>query len=111
MKFPGKDYRVSVVSQVSSNDGFEDIDAKSDVSSLDERDRWESAHDTATSASHHPESFSGRTKQMNTRGPNSQLASLVDAPARSSAAGTVVSSQNTNMRDRDSEGPFVLSRY
>lgn len=119
---PGNDHRVSVISQVSTNDGFEEIDAKSDVSSLDEREQWKpppqsasidksNTINTAKLSLHHPESFNSRLNHADTSGYNSEFTSPIDAPARSSATGTVISSHNTNMRDRDSEGPFVLSRY
>ena len=97
-------HRVSVVSRLSSDDGYVDmeLDAKSDVSSLDERDRWEMESDrnaVSRSGAGYAGSGYGSTPMSPIQG---------TAPTASSAG---TGSSAPNLRDRDSEGPFVLSRY
>jgi len=97
-------HRVSVVSRISTDDGYIDmeLDAKSDVSSLDERERWEMESDRHEAASRLGTGYNGS-------GYGSAGMSPVDAAAGTSSAGAGTS--KPNLRDRDSEGPFVLSRY
>jgi len=97
-------HRASVVSEISTDDGYVDMefDAKSDVSSLDERERWEMESDRHEAASRLGTGYNGG-------GYDSTGMSPVDAPAATSSAGARTS--KPNLRDRDSEGPFVLSRY
>lgn len=80
-----------------------EFDAKSDVSSLDEREKWEATEDQ------HVLGYAGS-------GYGSAGMSPIDGPAGPSSAGTGLSSKvpgsgKPGLRDRDSEGPFVLSRY
>ena len=78
-----------------------ELDAKSDVSSLDDREKWEMDQERREAESQlgsaHP-----------TDGYGSILNSPIDGPAVSSASTGIA---KPNLRDRDSEGPFVLSRY
>lgn len=102
---PGNAYlRASVVSRLSSDDGYVDmdVDAKSDVSSLDEREKWEME-------SERPTTGHGTVTGYNGSGYGSTGMSPVDAPVGTSSAGT--GTTKPSIRDRDSEGPFVLSRY
>lgn len=90
-----------MVSRLSSDDGYVDmeVDAKSEVSSLDERERWEVESDRETLGSRFGMGYNvgeyGR--------------SPIDGPSGLSSAGT--GATKPSIRDRDSEGPFVLSRY
>ena len=97
-------HRASVVSRISSDDGYVDVefDTKSDVSSLDERERWEVESDRHEAASRLGTGYNGS-------GYGSPKTGSAEAPAAASSAGTGTS--KPNLRDRDSEGPFVLSRY
>lgn len=100
----GLPHRASIVSRISSDDGYmdEELDAKSEVSSLDERERWDMESDRHEAASQLGTGYNGSRH-------DSAGMSPIDAPAAASSAGTEAS--RSNMRDRDSEGPFVLSRY
>ena len=93
-----------MVSVISSDDEYVDMemDAKSDVSSLDDRERWEMESDRHEAAPRLGTGYNGS-------GYGSAGMSPIDAPAAPSSAGTGTS--KPNLRDRDSEGPFVLSRY
>lgn len=94
---------VSAISRLSSDDGYVDmeLDAKSDVSSLDDREKWELDQDRREA-----ESQLGSGYQAS--GYGSAAVSPIDGPTASSASTGV---GKPNIRDRDSEGPFVLSRY
>lgn len=96
--------RASVISRLSSDDGYVDmdVDAKSDVSSLDEREKWD-----MESGRQAVESRLGAG--YNAGGYGSAGVSPIDGPAGASSAGT--GKTKPSIRDRDSEGPFVLSRY
>lgn len=102
------EHRVSVVSRLSSDDGYVDmeLDAKSDVSSLDEREKWEMESERVEAASRLGTGYNGS-------GYGSAGMSPIDGPNGGSSAGMgrTKPSGSSNLRDRDSEGPFVLSRY
>ncbi|KAK5088059.1 hypothetical protein LTR05_002275 [Lithohypha guttulata] len=89
--------RVSVVSRLSSDDGYVDVefDTKSDVSSLDERDKWETGGERQEPGYHAPAHGSAGLSPV----------------GQASSSSTETSNHKPNLRDRDSEGPFVLSRY
>ena len=96
--------RASIVSRLSSDDGYVDmeLDGKSDVSSLDERDRWEMESDMRAG------SHLGGTYNSHRPG-DGELSPVETTAPSASSAGT--GTGKPNIRDRDSEGPFVLSRY
>lgn len=96
--------RASIISRLSSDDGYVDmdVDAKSDVSSLDEREKWEMESDRQAISSRAGTGLNGSEYGSNTMSP-------IDGPAGASSAGT--GTTKPSIRDRDSEGPFVLSRY
>lgn len=97
--------RVSVVSRLSSDDGYVDmeLDGKSDVSSLDEREKWETDEDRQEVSSRIGAGYPGS-------GYGSPPMSPIEGP-RVAVSSARTGASKPNLRDRDSEGPFVLSRY
>lgn len=88
-----------MVSRLSSDDEYVDmeLDAKSDVSSLDEREKWQTQGERSGAATR-----VGTAPGGSSNGYGGAEMSSTKAPKPSGSS---------NLRDRDSEGPFVLSRY
>ena len=95
---------ISAISRLSSDDGYVDmeLDAKSDVSSLDDREKWEMDHERSDLGS-----------QVGARYEGSGYGSAGPSPidGHNGPSATSAGTGKPNLRDRDSEGPFVLSRY
>lgn len=83
-----------------------EIDNKSDVSSLDEREKWEMESDRIDSSSRLATGY-GSAGMSPIEGPGSRDI----AGGSGSRPGNSKTNAKSSLRDRDSEGPFVLSRY